>query len=249
MGEVLQRGSDGPAAHTSGDVRANDMQKIHCYGHVALEEAMGSDLHIVNNARVSFDQESDELGDNERGLINFLMCNKHGSPFEAPVFRFDIKAPIFVFREWMRHRIGSFNEQSARYSQIKGEWYVPARSHIRTQKGKPGHYVFETVEDEDLADDVQNMLEIMQRQAFSAYNFMLEKGVAKEVARIVLPVGTYSRMKWTVNLRSLLNFLALRNHEHAQREIRDYAKVVEEMVTSVVPSTMDSFNRNGRIPP
>lgn len=210
---------------------------------------MGSDLHIVNNARVSFDQESDKFGDAEKGLLNFLMKNKHGSPWESVLFRFDVKAPLFVIREWQRHRIGSFNEQSARYSEIPDEFYIPDATHVRHQVGKPGNYSFEPVTDIVVVNDTVDSISHACQAAFNEYRAMLDAGIAKEVARVVLPVGMYSRMKWTVNLRALMNFLELRNHEHAQREIRDYAEIVERMAMTVVPHAMQTFVKNGRIAP
>ncbi len=225
------------------------MTQIHEHGHVVLEASLGSDLHIVNNARVSFDQESTEFGDKERGLLNFLMRQHHGSPWEAVVFRFDIKAPLFVVREWQRHRIGSFNEQSARYSVIPDEYYVPDEAHTRTQVGKPGAYSYEQIADSALNADIRAAIDDAQRASFKRYHELLADGAAKEIARLVLPVGMYSRMKWTVNLRSLFNFLALRNHEHAQREIRDFAIEVEEQAADIVPVAFEVFNENGRVCP
>lgn len=226
-----------------------DTVKILDYGHVALENVLGSDLSIINSARVSFDQQSDELGDAEHGLINFLMRNKHGTPFEAVVFSFDVKLPIFVMREWIRHRIGSFNEMSGRYTELPSEYYIPAQDHIRTQVGKPGNYTFEPITDHQDTVWVQHVMETSQRLAFDTYHAMLNRGIAKEVARMVLPVGTYTRMKWVVNLRSLLNFLSLRNHEQAQREIRDFAVAVEAAAKLHVPITFEAFEKNGRIAP
>ena len=210
---------------------------------------MGSDLHIVNNARVSFDQESTEFTAKERGLLNFLMRERHGSPWESVVFRFDVKAPIFVVREWQRHRMGSFNEQSARYSQVPDHYYVPERDAVRQQVGKPGSYSFEPIEDPALAQGTIDLIDSTQRAAFDAYHQMLESGVAKELARTVLPVGMFSRMKWTVNLRALFNFVSLRNDEHAQREIRDYAIAVEQLAREVVPVGFEVFEANGRVCP
>ncbi len=224
-------------------------RQIHSLGHVHLEDSMGSDLHIVNNARVSFDQESDVLTDKERGLLNFLMRERHGSPWEAVVFRFDIKAPLFVIREWRRHRVGSFNEQSARYSEIPDHFYVPERDYVRQQLGKPGAYYFDRIEDETAAQHAIDTIDSTQRACFDAYHALLEQGVAKELARTVLPVGMFSRMKWTVNLRALFNFLSLRNHEHAQREIRDYAVVVEELAREVCPVAFECFEAHGRVTP
>jgi thymidylate synthase (FAD) len=222
---------------------------VHNHGHVHLEDTMGSDLHIVNNARVSFDQESDEFTAKERGLLNFLMRERHGSPWESVLFRFDVKAPIFVIREWQRHRVGSFNEQSARYSQIPDHFYVPEDSYVREQVGKPGAYSFEPIADPAIVAETIASIESTQRAAFDAYHRMLELGVAKELARTVLPVGMFSRMKWTVNLRALFNFLSLRNDQHAQREIRDYAIAVEQLAREVVPVAFDVFEENGRVCP
>lgn len=218
-------------------------------GHVVLEATMGSDLTIVNNARVSFDQESTDMGEAEEGLLNFLMRERHGSPWESVVFRFDVKAPIFVMREWARHRISSTNEQSARYSVIPSDFYVPERDQVRKQVGKPGSYSFDRIEDDAVAEGVRIALEAQQQAAYATYESLLMTGVAKEVARIVLPVGMYSRMKWTVNLRALFNFLSLRNDQHAQWEIREYAKAIEKMVKMKVPVAMACFEKHGRQTP
>ena len=119
------------------------------HGHVTLYDWMGDDLRIVNMARQSFGQESTEIGKEETGLINFLMRERHGTPFEGPVFTFNVKCPIFVAREWFRHRIGSFNEYSGRYSKMINEFYVPALKQMRTQTGKPGNYTFEPMDTTD----------------------------------------------------------------------------------------------------
>lgn len=143
----------------------------------------------------------------------------------------------------------SFNEQSARYSQVPDHYYVPARDHLRQQVGKPGSYSFEPIEDDAVAGSSIELIESTQRAAFEAYHQMLEQGLAKELARTVLPVGMFSRMKWTVNLRALFNFLSLRNDEHAQREIRDYAVAVEQLARQVVPVAFEVFEENGRVCP
>ncbi len=143
----------------------------------------------------------------------------------------------------------SFNEQSARYSQIPDHFYVPEREYVREQVGKPGAYSFETIADDTIASTSLELIESTQRAAFDAYHQMLEQGVAKELARTVLPVGMFSRMKWTVNLRALFNFLSLRNDQHAQREIRDYAIAVEQLAKDVVPVAFDVFEENGRVCP
>ena len=221
---------------------------IHEHGFVALEEMMGSELSIVNAARVSFNQTSQELSERDMGLINFLMRERHSTPFERISFSFVVKCPLFVAREWMRHRMASYNEWSARYSEIDEEFYVPADSHVREQHGKAGDYYFLPIEDPKVVDETQYLIDYTQREAFRAYHRMLEIGAAKEVARTVLPVGMFTKFTVTMNLRSTLNFLSLRNEDHAQEEIRDYAKAVEDLVTMQIPYVMEKWNEHGRQP-
>ena len=221
---------------------------LHDYGYVILEDMMGGELSIVNSARVSFNQESTELTDRDKGLINFLMRERHSTPFESIVFSFEVKAPLFVVREWQRHRLSSFNEWSARYSEIDEEYYVPEKAHIREQHGKPGAYYFESIKDMEVVDDAIYHIDRRQKEAFRTYNYLLNKGIAKEVARTVLPVGMYSKMKYGANLRSVLNFLSLRNHPHAQLEIREYAQALESLVTEQIPFVMERWNEHGRFP-
>jgi len=220
--------------------------QVHEHGHIVLEDFMGSDLDIVNAARVSFNQESDSMDDSAKGLINFLMRERHGTPFEMVQFKFDVKAPIFVFREWHRHRIASINEQSGRYSKLSKEFYVPDVADFRTQVGKPGAYSFEPIEDPVIVETARSQIESHCNSAFSLYESLLDQGIAKEQARIHLPVNTYSRMKWACNLRGLLNFLSLRNSPHAMKEIRDYAQLMEGLAFLVCPEAIDAFERNGR---
>lgn len=228
----------------------SEITYIHNHGHIALDDHMGNDLSIVNNARVSFNDVSDSMDSKNIGLIYYLMRNRHGSPFEAVTFRFDVKAPLFVFREWHRHRAGhAYNEQSARYSVIESEFYVPERDYVRTQKGKPGAYTFEREKDDEVAQRARDSIYESQRRAHSEYLTMLEDGIAKEIARTVLPVGTYSRMKHTTNLRAAMHFISLRNSENAQREIRDYAVEMERIITNICPVAMRAFVDNGRICP
>lgn len=219
------------------------------HGYVRLENVMGNDLDILNNARVSFDSHETELDDRGRGVLNFLMRERHGSPWEAVVFRFVVRAPIFVNREWFRHRIGSFNEESLRYSPAKAEYYVPAREDIREQRGKPGNYTFEPITNEYILDEVEDHFKTVHKQAIASYNHMIDLGVARELARDVLPVGMFSTFVWTVNMRALFNFLSLRNHPHALLEIRRYAEAVEELATEASPYALELFNRHGRVSP
>jgi thymidylate synthase (FAD) len=218
------------------------------HGFVRLDGCMADDLSVVNAARVSFAQRSETLDDRDRGLIRFLMRERHGTPFEHNAFRFHVKLPIFVMREWARHRIGSFNEWSARYSQLDPEFYIPEPEDVRTQVGKPGAYSFDPV-DPALAEHTREAQRTVYEGAYAAYVDLLEQGVAKEVARNVLPVAIYTQFYWTVNARSLMNFLSLRNAVTAQREIRRYAAACEQLFGERMPITHSAFLANERRAP
>jgi thymidylate synthase (FAD) len=217
-------------------------------GFVRLDQAMADDLSVVNAARVSFGTRKDAMDERDEGLIGFLMRERHGTPFEHNAFRFHVRCPIFVMREWIRHRVGSFNELSGRYAKIDEAFYVPALEDVRTQVGKPGAYTFESVPME-LAEKTRGTIEESYRAAYAAYESMLADGVAKEVARSVLPVGIMTEFFWTLNARSLMNFLSLRNQEHAQREIRRYAEAVEALFETRMPITHRHFIEHGRTAP
>ena len=220
-------------------------------GFVRLDGYMADDVSVVNAARVSFarnDVDKEELTDADKGLINFLMRERHGTPFEHNSFRFHVKCPVFVAREWFRHRIGSFNEFSARYSEVPNEFFMPSMNTIRTQKGKPGAYHFEQAP-MDVAMKAYGTIEMAYESAYESYAAMIKDGVAKELARIVLPVGMYTQFYWTVNARSIMNFCSLRSAETAQREIREYSIAVEEIFSNIMPVTADSWIANNRITP
>lgn len=243
-------------------------------GFVRLDDSMADDLSVANSARVSFakrshlikicgecdglkngcdhpywhDKDYSTLSVADAGLIKFLMDGRHGTPFEHNAFRFHIKAPIFVAREWMRHRIGSFNEWSGRYSKLEAEFYIPAAENVRSQVGKPGSYTFEPV-DVDTAFYTQGELADAYLYVWDKYEKLLADGVAKEQARMVLPVGIYTQFYWTVNARSLMNFLSLRTTEFAMMEIREYAKIVEGLFAEKMPRTAEVFIENGRVAP
>ena len=218
-------------------------------GFVRLDNHMADDLSVVNSARVSFGKKTDTISDADKGLINFLMREHHGTPFEHNSFRFHIKVPIFVAREWFRHRIGwSYNEYSARYSEMPDEWYTPEVDAVRTQVGKPGSYTFEPM-DEPIARDMRVAMDESVGHSYRTYNYLLKKGVAKELARTVLPVGMYTEFYATCNARSLMNFVALRNDPNAQYEIRVAAEAVECIFAGIMPITYDAFTNNGRIAP
>jgi len=216
-------------------------------GFLALDAALASDLAVVNGARVSFNEESEAMTERDAGLIRFLMREKHGSPFEHGYFRFLVKAPLFVVREHHRHRAGhSYNEWSGRYARMEAEFYVP--EFVRAQVGKPGSYSFEPVAEETQAA-ARREIEENAARAFEAYERLLEQGVAKEVARAVLPLSTYTKYYWSCNPRSLMHFCSLRNHEAAQYEIRQYAAAAETFLERLMPETHASFVEFGRTAP
>jgi len=229
-------------------VLTDDTIRVLDHGFVRLDGVMASDLSVVNAARVSFARRKEEMDDSDAGLIRFLMRDRHGTPFEHNAFRFHIRCPIFVAREWMRHRVGSFNEFSLRYAKATEDFYVPEPEDVRSQVGKPGAYTFETV-DPELADEARDALREVYEHAYATYERLVEAGVAREVARSVLPVGAYTEFYWTVNARSLMNFVSLRAAETAQREIRWYAQAVERFLEQHMPITYAAFVASGRVAP
>jgi thymidylate synthase (FAD) len=218
------------------------------HGFVRLDDAMADDLSVVNAARVSFARRREEVDDADAGLIRFLMRDRHGTPFEHNSFRFHIRCPIFVAREWFRHRIGSFNEFSMRYAKATDDFYVPEADDVRSQVGKPGAYSFEPV-DPELAARTREELQMVYDLAYATYTRLVEDGVARELARSVLPVGAYTEFYWTVNARALMNFVSLRAADTAQREIRLYAEAVERFLAEQMPITYEAFAANNRTAP
>ena len=229
-------------------VIAENAIRVLDHGFVRLDDAMASDLSVVNGARVSFARHKTEMDESDEGLIRFLMRDRHGTPFEHNAFRFHIRCPIFVAREWMRHRIGSFNEFSMRYAKATDDFYLPEPEDVRTQIGKPGAYSFEPVGD-DVAETARDELRGVYEAAFAAYERLVELGVARELARCVMPVGAYTEFYWTVNARALMNFVSLRAAETAQREIRRYAEAVESFLAERMPLTHAAFVAAGRVAP
>src|SRR5689334_23434474 len=161
------------------------------HGFVRLDDAMATDLSVVNGARVSFARHKAEMDESDEGLIRFLMRDRHGTPFEHNAFRFHVRTPLFVAREWFRHRVGSFNEFSMRYARASDEFYVPEPEDVRTQVGKPGAYSFEPV-DAELAEETRDELRAVYEEAYATYERLVERGVARELARAVIPVGAYT---------------------------------------------------------
>jgi thymidylate synthase (FAD) len=227
---------------------------------VELVKHAASDADVIWAARVSTKGETslaDLEADPQRsaGLINYLMRDRHGTPFEHSSMTFYVRAPIFVFREFMRHRTFSYNEESGRYRELEPEFYVPGPERKLVQIGKAGRYDFVagTPEQHKLVTEATREA---CRQAYAAYREMLDAGVAREVARTVLPVGLYSSMYATCNARALMNFLSLRTRRDdaaypsfPQREIELVAEAMERAWATIMPLTHAAFEANGRVAP
>ncbi len=223
---------------------------------VDLVDFMGSDSMICRAARVSTLGAASMDTDESAGLIKFLMSNRHGTPFEHSTFVFRISAPIFVWREFMRHRIGfSYNEESGRYKELDGTFYIPNTARNLVQQGKPGHYVFVPGTDEQY-DLTYSNLKRAYGEAWVAYQGLLQQGIAKEVARMCLPVSIYSTAYVTCNPRSLMSFLSLRTkHEDSlfpsfpMWEINDVADKMEAYFADLFPLTHNAFVECKRVSP
>ena len=222
----------------------NEAIKVLDHGVVRLVEHMGSDLSIVRNARVSYAAEwraGEDEGSDSR-LINYLMKNHHTTPFEAVTFTFEVKAPIFVLRQWHRHRTWSYNELSARYRELPEEFYVPAMEQITTQS--LDNKQMRTNQEHPEARLIAGYIENHSIMAFGHYKGLLKLGAPRELARSVLPVGAYSHMFCTVDLHNLFHFLRLRLHSHAQYEIRVYAQALLELIEPIVPVAVKAFKKH-----
>lgn len=225
-----------------------NMQKIDVldHGFVRLVDHMGNDLSVVRAARVSYDA-AWRAGENENSdarLINYLWKNKHTTPFEAVTFTFEVKAPIFVFRQWHRHRTWSFNELSGRYKELPEEYYIPEEKIIGQQSlsNKQGRDLNASIS-YDREDDLAQVMHHCDN-AFELYKSLLAVEWPKELARMVLPLNTYSHMFATVDLLNLLKFFTLRTHSHAQYEIREYAKAMSVLIRPIVPVSLLAWEIN-----
>ncbi|NBU93051.1 MAG: FAD-dependent thymidylate synthase [Actinobacteria bacterium] len=227
---------------------------------VELVKSSASDADVIWAARVSTagDKSLEEVGADpakSEGLINYLARERHGSPFEHTSMTFFISAPIFVFREFMRHRIASYNEESGRYRELRPVFYIPSKNRKLVQVGKPGAYSFV----EGTAEQHQMTVDAIKETctlAYKNYQKLLTAGVAREVARAVLPVTLYSSMYVTMNARALMNFLSLRTARegshfpsYPQREIEMVAEKMEAEFAKLMPITYGAFEKSGRIAP
>lgn len=219
--------------------------KVLDHGFVRLVDSMGSDLSVVRSARVSYDaawRAGEDKGSDSR-LINYLWRNKHTSPFESVTFTFEVKAPIFVLRQWHRHRTWSYNELSARYRELPEEFYLPDWDKVGVQSTNNKQARDLTLIDESKAKYEIDLVRLTNENSFKTYRYLIENGWPRELARSVLPVSTYSHMFGTVNLLNLFKFIQLRDHEHAQYEIRVYSDAMKKLIEPIVPVCVEAFNK------
>lgn len=212
-------------------------------GFIRLVDYMGGDARIVQSARVSYGEGTKTVRE-DGALIDYLLRHQHTSPFEQVVLTFHIKMPIFVARQWIRHRTARLNEISGRYSVMKDEFYLPAQDDVAAQSkdNKQGR------ESEPMpieqAQKVIDMLNAGQKASYEGYTDLIEDGLAREIARVNLPLSLYTEMYWQIDLHNLFHFLWLRLDGHAQKEIRDYAQVLLEICRKVAPMATKSFENH-----
>lgn len=216
------------------------------HGYIRLVDHMGSDLSVVRAARVSHDADW-RAGENEgsdKKLIKFLWKHGHTTPFEAVEFQFEVMAPIFVLRQWQRHRTMSFNELSARYRPLPELFYVPKHEDVGEQdtKNKQGRNLDRAAYDPRKRQGEVNLYRTSCRAQFGVYKMLLDEGWPRELARAVLPLSTYSHMFAKMNLLNAFKFIALRADQHAQMEIRVYAEAMKELIRPIVPVCVEAFD-------
>ncbi|MXV45287.1 FAD-dependent thymidylate synthase [Saccharibacter sp. 17.LH.SD] len=216
--------------------------KILDHGFLRVVDYMGDDAAVVQAARVSYGKGTRRTSE-DAGLIRYLMRHRHSTPFEMCEIKFHVKLPVFVARQWIRHRMASVNEYSARYSVLDREFYIPAEEHIATQS-KTNNQGRGDVLDPEVAQEVRAILQRDALQCYADYEDMLDpdgKGVARELARMNLTLNTYTQWYWKIDLHNLMHFLALRADSHAQYEIRVYAEKMIEILRAWLPLTMAAF--------
>lgn len=206
-------------------------------GYVSLIQHVGDDTSIVNSARVSFGKQITEIEEKDRKLIKYLLAHEHGTPLEHNSLTFLVKCPIFIARQWLRHRIASYNEISYRYVEATEEFYIPAKFREQSQNNRQAS-IEATFTDEHQAVNTE-IYQTAVSNAFNSYQELLKQGVAREQARGVLPLTTYTQYYFTCNLRSFLHFVRLRSHEGAQWEIQQYANSMLKQAKEIFPHTIE----------
>lgn len=216
------------------------------YGALTLDAHCAKDLDVVNAAKVSFAKQVAKYGDDEKKILRFLIRKRHGSPFEHNYFKWHIRAPMIVWWEWVRHRMASYNLESGRYVELRPDFYLPDQARI--QVGRPGAYTFENGSGEQ-TEWLHRSLKEYAYLGFAKYQGALDRGIAKEQARLFLPTNLFVEGYFSCNARALMNFLSLRNDEHAMQDIRDYAIHMELIWKTIMPDTAEAFVEYGRMAP
>ncbi len=227
-------------ANTIRESVINKEYKCLDYGFIRLVDYMGDDAAIVQSARVSYGKGTKSVTE-DKGLIRYLMRHRHTSPFEMVEFKFHVKLPIFVARQWIRHRTANVNEYSGRYSEMRDEFYIPAPDQIRPQAALNKQGRASEPMSRDKADEIIKRYRQIQKLLFDDYSALLDTGLARELARINLPLSTYTEWYWKIDLHNLFHFLRLRLDVHAQYEIRVYAEAMAEIVKKIVPVAYEAF--------
>jgi len=212
-------------------------------GFVRLVDYMGGDERVVQSARVSYGKGTKTVRE-DKALIDYLMRNRHTSPFEQVVLTFHCKMPIFVARQWIRHRTARVNEISGRYSVLENEFYLPDKGQVRLQSKINRQGRSDEEVPPELQEEVLRILIEGQRRAYQDYEGLIEKDIARELARINLPLSLYTQWYWQIDLHNLFHFLELRLDYHAQWEIRQYAKVIAEITKKVAPVSYEAFEKH-----
>lgn len=218
------------------------LRSIECLdkGFIRLVDWMGNDNAIVQAARVSYGEGTKSIRSDNR-LIRYLLRHRHTSPFEMVEFKFHVKLPIFVARQWIRHRTANVNEYSGRYSEMKDEFYIPELSQIRTQNKDNRQGRSEDSVPLEFAKEINTHLAETQDRLFREYRELLDKDISRELARINLPLSAYTEWYWKIDLHNLLHFLNLRLDHHAQYEIQIYAQAICELIKPIVPAVFEAF--------
>ena len=212
-------------------------------GFVRLVDYLGDDSRIVQSARVSYGEGTKSYRE-DKGLIDYLLRNDHTSPFEQVSFTFHIKMPIVVARQWIRHRTAKVNEISGRYSVMASEFYVPAAEDIALQSDDNKQGRQNEPVSEELAKEIQDIISAEQERVYKTYTKLLDMGLAREIARINLPLSLYTEWYWTMDLHNLFHFLRLRMDAHAQKEIRVYADAIFGIVKKITPMAAEAFEKH-----
>jgi thymidylate synthase (FAD) len=212
-------------------------------GFVRLVDYMGGDERVVQSARVSYGSGTKSYRE-DAGLIDYLLRNEHTSPFEQVILTFHVKLPIFVARQWVRHRTARLNEISGRYSIMKDDFYVPAPDDVAAQSADNKQGRSADPLPPEAAEAVRAALEGGQKRSYAEYSGLVDQGIARELARVNLPLSLYTEWYWQIDLHNLFRFLALRLDPHAQKEIRVYAEVLLDIAGAVAPACCESFRRH-----